>query len=98
MSDHKRREAGLPATKPQPIALATEVPVNSQVLWPGWVLNGIGERIYRARFTSAEYPEWDRVREQVREDHRTMARAALQWIEAQGWVKMPTQGEGESNA
>lgn len=91
MSDHKRREAGLPVTKPQQTTDIT--PPNTQVLWPSWVLNGIGERIYHARFPNADDPEWDRVREQVREEHRTMARAALQWIEAQGWVKMPTQGQ-----
>jgi hypothetical protein len=65
----------------------------TQVLWPTWVLDGIASNIYRAKFPKASAREFERLEEVRKTPYRDMARGALHWIEDQGRVKMPKQGE-----
>jgi hypothetical protein len=65
----------------------------TQVLWPTWVLDGIAQRIYQAKFPKTKPRDFEVLDEVKKTPYRDMARGALQWIEEQGWVKMPKQGE-----
>ena len=65
----------------------------TQVLWPTWVLDGIAQRIYHAKFPKSTARQFEQLEEVKKTPYRDMARGALHWIEDQGWVKFPKQGE-----
>ena len=65
----------------------------TQILWPTFVLDGIAQKIYQAKFPKTKPRDFEVLDEIKKTPYRAMARGALQWIEEAGWVRMQKVGE-----
>jgi hypothetical protein len=61
----------------------------TNVAWPQWVINEMSNAIYKARWEGdKDAVHFAALSDEARAPYVTMCRAALGWIEQQGWVKL----------
>lgn len=64
-----------------------------QILWPQWVINEMGSKLYKSSHPAARPTDWARINDNERQLYTGYAHAALQCIVDFGWVRLPKDGE-----